>query len=180
MKTAKILFVIGMCLGIAAWAADDKKGAKEFKVKKSDAEWKKQLSPLAYKVLRHEGTERSFTGKYWDEKRPGTYHCAGCDSKLFDANTKYKSGTGWPSFWKPIEKGAVGYKVDKKLWATRTEVHCATCGGHLGHVFNDGPKPTGKRYCMNSVSLIHSADRGKAGGDSNAAEMKKGSTEHGH
>jgi peptide-methionine (R)-S-oxide reductase len=155
-----ILILIAM-LGLVAGAADQseaKESAKP-KVHKSEAEWKAALSAEQFRVLRKEGTERAFTGKYWNDKRPGTYHCAGCGSSLFAADTKYKSGTGWPSFWQPVSKEAVGIKVDKKLWAVRTEVHCAGCGGHLGHVFEDGPKPTGLRYCINSVSLIHSADK---------------------
>ena len=176
--TGRLLVVLGLCLGMMAWSADDAKSADSFKVKKSDAEWKKELSPDAYKVLRHEGTERSFTGKYWNDKRPGTYHCAGCGEKLFDAKTKYKSGTGWPSFWQPIDKNAVGLKVDRKFFSTRTEVHCASCGGHLGYVFDDGPEPTGKRYCMNSVSLIHSADKNKAAdkGKGEPSKVDKGSS----
>lgn len=123
-----------------------------YPVSLNDAEWRKRLSPAAYQVLRHEATERAGTSPLDREKRRGTFHCAGCNQPLFLSATKYDSGTGWPSFWAPI-KGAVGTKRDFKLGLPRTEVHCARCGGHLGHVFDDGPKPTGKRYCMNGVAL---------------------------
>ena len=118
----------------------------------SEAEWRRRLSPAAFAVLRKEGTERAGTSPLNREKRRGTYHCAGCGQALFPSRTKYDSGTGWPSFWAPL-KGAVGTSTDYKLVLPRTEVHCARCGGHLGHVFNDGPRPTGKRYCMNGVAL---------------------------
>jgi peptide-methionine (R)-S-oxide reductase len=124
----------------------------EFPIQKTDAEWQTELSPEAFKVLRKHGTERAGTSpldKVYDE---GTYSCAGCGTPLFLADTKFNSGTGWPSFFLPIE-GAVETTVDRTLFMTRTEVHCAKCGGHLGHVFNDGPKPTGLRYCMNGVSM---------------------------
>lgn len=162
MRTTLILIsIIVAGFVFAADKSESKADAKSQvrKVQKSEAEWKKQLTAEQFRVLRKEGTERSFSGKYWNDKRPGTFHCAGCQAPLFAADTKYKSGTGWPSFWQPISKEAVGTKVDKKLWATRTEVHCGACGGHLGHVFSDGPKPTGLRYCINSVSLLHSADK---------------------
>jgi peptide-methionine (R)-S-oxide reductase len=126
--------------------------AKAYAVTYSDAEWKKRLSPAAYRVLRQEGTETPYTSPLNKEKRSGTFICAGCDQKLFSSSTKYESNTGWPSFWQPI-KGAVGTKTDWKIGSPRTEVHCARCGGHLGHVFDDGPKPTGKRYCMNGVAM---------------------------
>jgi peptide-methionine (R)-S-oxide reductase len=118
----------------------------------SDAEWKAKLEPLAYNVLRHEATERPFSSALNDEHRPGVFACAGCAQPLFDAATKFDSGTGWPSFYQPLQ-GAVGESTDNSLMMTRTEVHCANCGGHLGHVFNDGPEPTGLRYCMNGVAM---------------------------
>lgn len=130
--------------------ADARKG--KFPVTKTDAEWKKQLSPAAYRVLRQEDTERPFSSPLDKEKRKGTFVCAGCDQRLFSSAHKYDSGTGWPSFWQPLS-GAIGTATDYKLGYARTEVHCARCGGHLGHVFNDGPKPTGKRYCMNGVAM---------------------------
>jgi peptide-methionine (R)-S-oxide reductase len=123
-----------------------------FPVEKSDQEWRAQLTPEQYRVLRKHGTERARTSPHNDEKRPGTFVCAGCGHLLFAAETKYESGTGWPSFWRPLE-GAVGTTVDKSWFMVRTEVHCANCGGHLGHVFPDGPAPTGQRFCMNGVAM---------------------------
>jgi peptide-methionine (R)-S-oxide reductase len=123
------------------------------KVVKSDAEWKAELSPEAYHVMREKGTERAFTGKYWNVHDKGVYRCAACGNPLFASDTKFESGTGWPSFWQPLFPGAVKLVSDTTLGMTRTEVECARCGAHLGHVFDDGPKPTGQRYCMNSVSL---------------------------
>lgn len=118
----------------------------------TEAEWKDRLEPLAFRVLRQEATERAFTSPLNNEKREGVFHCAGCDLPIFDSATKYDSGTGWPSFW-DYREGTLGFKEDNKLWMTRTEYHCARCGGHHGHVFNDGPAPTGLRYCNNGVAL---------------------------
>lgn len=118
----------------------------------SDAEWKKRLSPAAYRVLRREDTERPYTSPLNSEKRKGIFVCAGCNQRLFASATKFESGTGWPSFYAPLA-GGIGTSTDYKIGIARTEVHCARCGGHLGHVFNDGPKPTGKRYCMNGVAM---------------------------
>jgi peptide-methionine (R)-S-oxide reductase len=123
------------------------------KVVRSETEWKQRLTPDQYYVLRKHGTERAFTNEYWDNKDDGTYHCRGCGSELFESETKYDSGTGWPSFYQPIDAEAIGTTKDNKLFYVRTEVHCDRCGGHLGHVFEDGPAPTGLRYCINSVSL---------------------------
>ena len=122
-------------------------------VVKTDEQWRDELSADAYAVLRHAATEPPFTGAYASTKELGVYRCAGCGAALFSSTTKYESGTGWPSFWEPIEPGAVELHDDRTLWMHRTEVTCARCGGHLGHVFSDGPPPTGDRYCMNSVSL---------------------------
>ena len=126
--------------------------AETFEVTKTDAEWKAQLSPEAYNVLRHEGTERPFSSPLNDEHRHGIFDCAGCALPLFSSATKFDSGTGWPSFYKPLDD-AVATREDTSFFMTRTEVHCRRCGGHLGHVFNDGPPPTGLRYCMNGVAL---------------------------
>jgi len=135
------------CSGGPAEAAPER-----FPVTKTDAQWKTQLGSAAYDVLRHEATERPFSSPLNDEHRSGIFHCKGCDNALYSSKTKFDSGTGWPSFWAPL-KGAIGTKTDRTLGMARTEVHCARCGGHLGHVFDDGPPPTGKRYCMNGVAM---------------------------
>ena len=129
-----------------------KPARQSFPVSKTEAEWRAILRPDAYRVLREHGTERAGTSPLNNEKRAGTFTCAGCGTQLFQADTKFESGTGWPSFFAPMD-GAVATTTDRSFFMTRTEVHCANCGGHLGHVFPDGPQPTGQRYCMNGVSL---------------------------
>lgn len=151
----RTLLISGAFAGIAtAFGLSRTTNAAEgdFPFKLTDAEWKAKLDPAAYDVLRHEGTERAFTSPLDNEKRAGIFHCAGCDQALFDSDTKFDSGTGWPSFYTYIS-GALGTSVDNGLFMTRTEVHCSNCGGHQGHVFEDGPEPTGLRYCINGVAL---------------------------
>jgi peptide-methionine (R)-S-oxide reductase len=126
--------------------------AEQFPVEHTEAEWRTKLNPAQFNVLRQHGTERAGTSPLNAEKRPGTFVCAGCGKPLFDAGTKYESGTGWPSFFQPLD-GSIATTEDRSLFMTRTEVHCADCGGHLGHVFPDGPRPTGLRYCMNGVAM---------------------------
>jgi peptide-methionine (R)-S-oxide reductase len=126
---------------------------------KTDAQWRQDLSPEAYRVLREHGTERAFTSPLNNEKRHGMFVCAGCGKELFPASTKFDSGTGWPSFYQPVSQDAVGTTEDRSWFMRRTEVHCNSCGGHLGHVFPDGPKPTGLRYCINGVALDFNPDK---------------------
>jgi peptide-methionine (R)-S-oxide reductase len=128
------------------------------KIQKSDAEWRRELTPEQYRVLRDKGTERAFTGKYHATKTKGVYKCAGCGQELFSSDTKFDSGTGWPSFFGPMNAECIETEKDRTLWMVRTEVHCSRCGGHLGHVFDDGPEPTGLRYCINSASLTLEPD----------------------
>ena len=123
------------------------------KIVKTDEEWKKQLTPEQYRILRKKGTERAFTGPNWNNKEKGTYKCAACGQELFSADHKFDSGTGWPSYWQPIEPKAVATEEDNTLFMKRTEVLCSRCNGHLGHVFDDGPKPTGLRYCINGYAM---------------------------
>jgi peptide-methionine (R)-S-oxide reductase len=155
----QFLFVAATTVGLApllAWcgrpgrppALDDRR----FPVDKPDEQWRSELTAEQYRVLREHGTERAFTSPLNTEKRTGTFVCAACGHPLFASDTKYDSGTGWPSFWKPLDN-AVGTSVDSSMFMVRTEVHCANCGGHLGHLFPDGPKPTGDRYCMNGAAM---------------------------
>jgi len=143
--------VVG-CFALSRLNGAEAETPETFEVTKTDAEWKAELSPEAYKVLRHEGTERPFSSPLNDEHRHGIFDCAGCALPLFSSATKFDSGTGWPSFYKPLDN-AVATRKDTSFFMTRTEVHCRRCGGHLGHVFNDGPPPTGLRYCMNGAAL---------------------------
>ncbi len=133
--------------------ADYPTPAADGRVTLSDDEWKARLGSKEFDILRKQGTERAFTGEYWDNKADGIYVCGGCGQELFSSDTKFKSGTGWPSYWEPISETAIGEHVDRAWGMTRTEVHCSRCGGHMGHVFTDGPNPTGLRYCINSASL---------------------------
>ena len=148
--------VFGMLAGCGN--APNTKNAAQFSIRMSEEEWRRRLTPSQFAVLRDEETERPRSSPLNAEKRAGTYHCAGCDLPLYSSEAKYESGTGWPSFWQPLDN-AVGTRPDGGLLFARTEVHCARCGGHLGHVFDDGPQPTGKRYCMNGAAMTFQPGR---------------------
>jgi peptide-methionine (R)-S-oxide reductase len=157
MIDRRVLLLSGIGLaavaaGIAMRSTPGRAAKGTFPFVLSDEEWAKKLTPEQFAVLRQQDTERAFTSPLNDEKRRGVFHCAGCDQALFDSRTKFESGTGWPSFWAPIEK-AIGEEQDLAYGMMRTEVHCSNCGGHQGHVFNDGPQPTGLRYCINGLAL---------------------------
>ncbi|WEK03680.1 MAG: peptide-methionine (R)-S-oxide reductase MsrB [Candidatus Devosia phytovorans] len=154
LKRRDVLLGGSALVGLSALALLSPMQAAEgdFPFKLSDGEWRARLDPLAYDVLRHEATERPFTSPLNDEHATGTFHCAGCEQALFASDTKFDSGTGWPSFYTFID-GSLGTTVDNSLFMTRTEVHCSNCGGHQGHVFEDGPEPTGLRYCINGAAL---------------------------
>ena len=161
MIDRRILLATAGLFGLAGFRwlrAQPAQAAEKFEIEKTDAEWRAQLTPQQYDILRTQGTERPWSSPLLKEHRKGTFACAGCDLPLFESETKFESGTGWPSFYRPLEN-AVGTTEDRTLGIARTEVHCRRCGGHLGHVFDDGPKPTGLRYCMDGYALVfHPAD----------------------
>jgi len=149
----KSIFIILLITAFSSCTHAQTKKNEKFAVTRTEAEWKKLLTPDQYAVAREEATEPPFKNAYWNNHEKGVYQCIGCGQPLFSSKTKFESGTGWPSFYQPINKKAVGESTDKTAGMVRTEVHCSRCGSHLGHVFDDGPEPTGLRYCMNSASL---------------------------
>lgn len=149
-----IIYLVSGCTTESQQEVVEMRGTKaEYEVVKTEEEWKQILTPEQFKILRKKGTERAFTGKYNDNKSEGIYICAGCENELFHSDAKFDSGSGWPSYWMPVSESSVITKPDNSLFTRRTEVLCSRCGGHLGHVFDDGPRPTGLRYCINSLAL---------------------------
>jgi peptide-methionine (R)-S-oxide reductase len=154
----KLLQITTLLFALSLIACGQEKSKKtpaknQYAINKTEAEWKNSLTPIQFEVLRQKGTETAFTGALWDNHETGVYYCAGCQQELFSSETKFESGSGWPSFYQPIKDGVVAVGTDTSYGMVRDEVVCSKCGGHLGHVFDDGPKPTGMRYCMNSASL---------------------------
>ncbi len=158
MKLFSVFLIVGLWSCSKAESQNHQVSKRKDAIVKSNDEWKKELPQDVYHIMREQGTERAFTGKYWDNHEKGMYLCAACQLPLFSADAKFESGTGWPSFFKPAADDVVESETDKSLGMVRTEVHCARCGGHLGHIFDDGPKPTGLRYCINSASLNFKKD----------------------